>query len=611
MKYYYLFCFVFTILISCCLVPSAFIAVGQTTDNGAKSIILSEDFEGGVLPTGWSNDFGAATYGWLFGTDLSSAFWNIPLHTTYACANDDSCNCDMINVNLTTPSFNNSLAGAVLEFDYLSYSSSDVSEVQISIDGGINYTTLETLTGSGGAWIDDYTIDLSSYLSSDVRIRFHYSDAGGWAWGFCIDNVEISSPGGDDLAVTGISPDMAFVGDVVYPVVSIRNNGSNAASTYSVNLKITLNSTEVYNENMPFIGANLPPAADQDVNFTVPLNVLYAGVYQLKATVILANDINPANDSDTASLIAWSMPPYYHPAYAVNISNKSFNGVDLASGTLDSISPFDVTDFPMSLEFIDDILYVFRISGKVDIVYSDGTIMPVGIISGLNSAPMAATYCDLDEKTYVIGFNDTLSTLYELDIGTFNASAVGACDSGVFIAAEATQVGAIYGVNMSDDNLYTIDRLTGAATLIGSTGFSLSYGQDISWNGNTSTLYGMLYDETQGGIFGTFDTSTGSFNTISVPGDQIAAFAVNANYNSLSESNGPSVSIFPNPATDMFIVEAENLERITVYDIAGKTILDSPVAGNSSINVSEWKSGLYYVLCVVNGNPVYLKISVL
>jgi len=188
-------------LISCCLAPSA---NGQSLGNGTKTILLSEDFEGGVLPTGWSNDFGAATYGWLFGTDLSSAFWNIPPHTTYACANDDSCNCDMINVNLTTPSFNNSVAGAVLEFDYLSYSSSDVSEVQISIDGGINYTTLETLTGSGGAWIDDYTIDLSSYLSSDVRIRFHYSDAGGWAWGFCIDNVEISSPGGDDLAVTGI-----------------------------------------------------------------------------------------------------------------------------------------------------------------------------------------------------------------------------------------------------------------------------------------------------------------------------------------------------------------------------------------------------------------------
>lgn len=577
-------------LISCCLAPSA---TGQSLGNGAKAIILSEDFEGGVLPSGWSNDFGAATYGWLFGTDLSSAFWNIPLHTTYACANDDSCNCDMINVNLTTPSFNNSLARAVLEFDYLSYSSSDVSEVQISIDGGINYTTLETLTGSGGAWIDDYTIDLSSYLSSDVRIRFHYSDAGGWAWGFCIDNVEISSPGGDDLAVTGISPDMAFVGDVVYPVVSIRNNGSNTASTYSVNLKITLNSTEVYNENMPFIGANLPPAADQDVNFTVPLNVLYAGVYQMKATVILANDINPANDSDTASLIAWSMPPYYHPAYAVNISNKSFNGVDLASGTLDSISPFDVTDFPMSLEFIDDILYVFRISGKVDIVYSDGTIMPVGIISGLNSAPMAATYCDLDEKTYVIGFNDTLSTLYELDMGTFNASAVGACDSGVFIAAEATQVGAIYGVNMSDDNLYTIDRLTGAATLIGSTGFSLSYGQDISWNGNTSTLYGMLYDETQGGIFGTFDTSTGAFNTISVPGDQIAAFAVNNAWTGIPEGIDFTQVIYPNPADNYVEIIVNKPCTISICDLFGRVVLKEKAESEILLNVTSYSAGVY------------------
>lgn len=499
----------------------------------------------------------------------------------------------MINVNLTTPSFNNSVAGAVLEFDYLSYSSSDVAEVQISIDGGITFTTLETITGSGGAWVDNYTIDLSAYLSTDVRIRFHYSDGGGWVWGLCIDNIEVSSPGGDDLAVTGISPDMALVGDSVYPIVSIQNNGSNAASTYSVNLKITLNSTEVYNENMPFITANLPPATHQDVNLTVPLNILSAGVYQMKATVILANDMNPANDSDTASLIAWSIPPYYHPAYAVNISDKSFNGVDLASGTLDSISTFDVTDFPMCLEFIDDILYVFRISGKVDIVYSDGTIMPVGIISGLNSAPMAATYCELDDKTYVIGFNDTLSTLYELDMGTFHATVVGACDSGVFIAIEATQVGAIYGVNISDDNLYTIDRLTGAATLTGSTGFALSYGQDISWNSTNSILYGTLYDETQGGLFGTFDTSTGTFNTISVPSDQIAAFAVNNVWTGIADSENPSAVLYPNPADDKLIVLAENAKTIIIYNYVGEKIRQ--YNASETIDTSGLPAGCYIV----------------
>lgn len=607
MKKIYACFFLLLLLMSLSKIAASQSLLPQTS--GSKVTILSEDFESAALPYGWSNDYGLATFGWQFGTDLSSAFWNIPPHTTYACVNDDSCNCDMNNVNLTTPSFNNSAAGTILEFDYLNYSASDVTEVQISVDGGVTFTTLETLTGSGGAWVDDYSIDLSAYLSSDVRIRFHYSDAGGWAWGFCIDNVEISSPGSDDLAATNISPQFAFVGDAMFPEVSIRNTGTVVASSYSINLKINFNATEVYNENRTFIAQPLQPATDKTIVFSVPFSVAAAGNYEMKATVIMANDINPSNDTISASLIATSVPPYNHFAYAVNVDDKSFNAVDLTSGVLDSIAFFDVMDFPMSFEFIDDILYVFRISGKVDIVFSDGTLMPVGTINGMPSSPMAATYSELENKIYVIGFNDTVSTLYELDINTLQAIQVGVCGTGVFIAIEATPSGALYGVNMSDDQLYSIDRFTGTTTLIGSTGLALSFGQDVSWSNNSATLFGMLFDETYGGIFGTFDISNGSFTSISVPGDQIAAFAVNSAWTGIAETENKNRPFYPNPADEKLHISLDNVQTVDIYNHIGEKV--ATYNDQKTINIADLSIGSYIVVFVTDSKIVTEKLLII
>ncbi|MPM07120.1 hypothetical protein SDC9_53426 [bioreactor metagenome] len=573
--------------------------------NGPKISLLNEDFENGVLPSGWTNEYGAATYGWLFGTDLSSPYWTIPPHTTYACVNDDQCNCDMSNVNLTTPSVNITSSGTMLTFDYLSYSSSDIAEVQISVDGGISFSTLITLSGSGGAWVDDFSIDLSAYVSSTVKIRFHYSDGGGWAWGYCIDNVEISSPGTDDMSVIQISPDMGFVGDVINPVVTIRNNGTGVVSNYSVNLKIQHGAVEVYNQNMPFIGQPLAPATNLDVVFTPTFAIATAGTYYMKATVIAANDQNPANNTDSATLNAISIPPYTNFAYAVNSINKTFNTVDLNNGHMDSVSTFDVIDFPTCFEFINNILYVFRISGAVDMVYADGTTFPVGVINGMQSSPLAATYCELDGKTYVIEFNDTISSLYELDMGTLQATLIGICDTGVFIAIEATPVGAIYGVKISDNNLYTIDRLTGQITMIGNTGLELCYGQDISWNDNNSVLYGMLYDESQGGVFGTFDTFSGAFNIVSTPGDQIAVFAVNSAWTGVSEMIVHELSVYPNPADDYFLISTGYPAYITIFDLNGRQVLFTEMNEMKPVSLKSIAPGTYYVQVVSGG-----KISV-
>jgi uncharacterized repeat protein (TIGR01451 family) len=64
-----------------------------------------------------------------------------------------------------------------------------------------------------------------------------------------------------------------------------------------------------------------------------------------------------------------------------------------------------------------------------------------------------------------------------------------------------------------------------------------------------------------------------------------------------------SFTIYPNPANDQVFVTADsNIEKVTIYDLLGKTVLTTVVNGNSTaVDVSGVSSGLY-LLEVSNGN---------
>ena len=56
----------------------------------------------------------------------------------------------------------------------------------------------------------------------------------------------------------------------------------------------------------------------------------------------------------------------------------------------------------------------------------------------------------------------------------------------------------------------------------------------------------------------------------------------------------PVVNIYPNPARDYIIVEGEDLQNISLYDIAGKQIFHQSVKGNRiRIDMSHWPHGNY------------------
>lgn len=133
----------------------------------------------------------ANSYGWnvTFNSNDASQFY---------LANSDSQSGIVgttTTTTLTSPSIN--LVGyttATLSYwHYLRYVTDDIVVVQVSSDGGLNWTTVKTYISSQGlaSNFSNDSIDISSFIGSiNFKIRFNFSSDWGYAW--AIDNVSIS-----------------------------------------------------------------------------------------------------------------------------------------------------------------------------------------------------------------------------------------------------------------------------------------------------------------------------------------------------------------------------------------------------------------------------------
>ena len=220
------------------LVASGSVAMAQIT-------ALSEDFEGAVLPDLWWQETAATDGGWLVGdADFqSSSAWPVEEHTVMIATNDDACNCNKLDDLLSTPSL--SLVGMTspyLVFDYyfgeFTYSGAteDLS-VDVSLDGGINWTELVNLDGAGGSlYWRTASIDLGAYAGmSDVMIGFRYTDGGGWLYGAAIDDVKVYEPSPVDVELSALTfGQFQEVGTGVGITGTITNIGLDAITSVDI-----------------------------------------------------------------------------------------------------------------------------------------------------------------------------------------------------------------------------------------------------------------------------------------------------------------------------------------------------------------------------------------
>ena len=166
---------------------------------------ISEDFENGEMPDGWTNQTNGtgSTAGWFVTDDGGSSSFEIPAHTYYAVSNDDMTDDDSSEDYMIMPSEDFSeWATASLTFEsFFDGSFGQTAYVEISTDGGDTFEVVHELEAAD-SWTA-ITVDLSEYAvegNTDVHVAFHADDNGGWASGWAVDDVLLEFEAGEGKA---------------------------------------------------------------------------------------------------------------------------------------------------------------------------------------------------------------------------------------------------------------------------------------------------------------------------------------------------------------------------------------------------------------------------
>src|SRR5687767_11691442 len=75
-------------------------AVSGVSLSFSQTVILTQDFETGTPPSGWTTTQNTPSVGFEFGTNLGSTYFAVPAHTRYALSNDDAHDDNSTNLNL-------------------------------------------------------------------------------------------------------------------------------------------------------------------------------------------------------------------------------------------------------------------------------------------------------------------------------------------------------------------------------------------------------------------------------------------------------------------------------------------------------------------------------
>ncbi len=214
-------------------------------------------------------------------------------------------------------------------------------------------------------------------------------------------------------------------------------------------------------------------------------------------------------------------------AYGTEMVNANFSSFDTASpDDLTAIAPLASTSFENAgaLNPAGDTAYVLASDGdfwSVDTatgVYTSlGTILPStgGTWAGMEYDATSGTYYALSGNFNV---DNNLHTVDPVGMtATALPNPVGMPGGGIGLAVDGA--GDMWGYDLIDDNLYSIDKATGIGTIVGNIGFDANFGQGMSYDPNSDTIFMTAFN---GAAFQaewrSVDTATGNTTFIDVLG---------------------------------------------------------------------------------------------
>ncbi|GEM_PF-1952627 len=509
-----------------------------------RTVIDSWDFEEDPLENGWQfldNDEDGNNWSWQSSSYVHSGSYSI-MSASYSGTALTPDNWAM------SPWFSVPEGGANLTFWVQNYSSSypETYSVYFIVYGDEEWNEIaldESVSGSAMVEMS-YFIPDTAGLQARIAIRHHDCTD---QWRFYIDDVEIS---------TLTFPESLTVNDVTVPV------GRHTNVVYEI-LPEDTTATDVTFE------------IDDTSIATVDANGVVTGVAEGTATITVTSVAVPTV-SGTATVTVTEAPPTAHlEGFATYDLGSTYTKhfvafTDADPGTVTDLVNFNTTTYAAA--YYDGTVYGYNYNSSsnpaetnyytmnaetYEVVYPGGDASAVGGVFG-----MAYNYAN--DTMYALTGADTRSIgTVDLETGVVTniAAITGMADAPMTLAIDGE--GNAYVLELTSGDLYSLDLETGAATLIGATGVSLSYVQSMTWDHETNQLFwAQLSSATDHGLY-VIDPETGAASALGTIG--ASGMEITCLYSKSAPGEEPPTELLP----------------ITEVYVNG---YESPVAGEDSQN---------------------------
>ena len=496
----------------------------------AANVTVTAEFEDAPL-VGLTEDFETGLDGWAV-ADISGTAGDWTLSTTQAHSGTNSARFNSWSASIGSSARLYQSADLSLPSDrtlsfWLYHStdwsaSNDTVSAQISTDGGSTWQTLGTYSRVNGtnAW-EKIELDLSSYTGQTVRFGFLGVSANG-------DYIYI-----DDISLSGATPAAPLLQSA-----ATSTDGTKVILTFNKAMAApTGESAEfavIVNDNLdPVIGTALDPSDAKNIVLTLTTPIAYdddvtvsyppGGSIESSDGGVLATFTDQAVTNmvaDTTAAFAWVV--YSNGTGLPEGPAK----LSLPDGQLTSILS-DSSIWMSGAEFIGNQLYGVSYSGAYSDLYSiNAQTGAYVLVANTGVLFTGFTYDTVGQTAYA---SDPYN-LYTVNLETGASAAVGAfADTNPYlvIGIAADNDGNLFGLDIVQGVLLSINPTTAEATVIGSLGVNISYAQDIAYDRDNNILYGTLYNNsTSRGELYSINTSTGQASFICNLGAEIDGFAI-------------------------------------------------------------------------------------
>jgi hypothetical protein len=392
-----------------------------------------------------------------------------------------------------------------------------------------------------------YTIDGGSV----VRDTLHAALAGGASTNFTFTQVaDLSIPGhqytikvysemaGDgfnnndtivenvrnlwDVAPVAINMAPVIIAGIQNPVATVKNMGS-----MTTGCDVTMTITGGYSSTKTV--SSLAPGASTQVTFDPWIAAV--GAVMVDVNTILAADSVPSNNHIQSIVEAMSPIKAFCYVAACDSTNPPKGPAKFVlqtPGTITSIANQSTSNYVSGGTWGYGNRWIGAVYGDKLLIEIDTTTGARTVIGPTTEAFTSISFDPTTNTLYGISWDGTNSKLYTINSINAASTLVGICDTTILVGLACDGLGDLYTASIGTDKLYSVDKGTGAITVIGPLGFDANYDQDLEFDPVNGRLFMSSYNAATSGEMRIVNTSTGMTTLIAplMNGAEITGMAI-------------------------------------------------------------------------------------